>query len=125
MNTTSLIGRLKPGMTVTTADGTKLGTIAELYCGADRVDSTGHVDEEHCTHLEVHTGLFGSGPVLFIPASAVGSVMDKHVRLNVDVNTVREQGSWTRRPPDEPKEGRLGVEQEAAAIATGRIVKPN
>ena len=124
MDSTSLIGRLKPGMTVATADGKKLGKIAELYYGADQLDSTGHVDEEHCTHLEVHAGLFGSGQVLFIPATALASVDDKHVRLNMDAATVREQGKWTRRPPGEPKGEGLDAEQEAAGIAKSNIVKP-
>jgi hypothetical protein len=125
MEYADIIGRLNVGMPVWTADGKKLGTIAELYCGSDRVDSTGHRDDEHCTHLEVHAGLFGSGLVLFIPVDAVASVADKHVRLTMDTTTVHDQGNWIRRPPDDPKEERFDVEHEAAGIAAARIVKPS
>jgi hypothetical protein len=119
MESTNVMGQLQRGMAVWTADGHKLGKIVAICCGSDQVDCTGHCDDEHCSHLEIHTGRLGKGLVLYVPCYAVAHVTGKQVWLNVDAATVHEQGSWTRRPLDQPIQETLGdFEHEMAGIAT-------
>jgi hypothetical protein len=78
------IGDLKPGWTVVTNDGHRLGSVREVG--------------QH--FVEVSGGYFSAA--LFVPASAIANVENETVHLNVANGEVDAMG-WHRRPrsPDE------------------------
>ncbi len=90
------IARIRKGMEVTTADGQKLGKVAEVWAGTDPTASNPRCDEEICSRLEVHGGGVFSRKVRYIPYNAIADVTDK-VTLNVDAATVDER-AWNARP---------------------------
>ena len=90
------IARIRKGMEVNTADGQKLGKVAEVWAGTDPTASNPRCDEEICSRLEVHGGGFLSRTVRYIPYNAIAVVADK-VTLNVDAATVDER-AWNAPP---------------------------
>jgi hypothetical protein len=73
------IGDLKPGWTVVTNDGHRLGNVREVG-----------------QHFVEVSGGFLSGP-LYVPASAIGNVEHETVHLNVANGEVDAKG-WHQRP---------------------------
>ncbi len=96
MASENVVARVRKGMEVHTADGQKLGKIAYVWVGSDPSSSTARCDEEVCSRIEVHRGLFAPR-VLYLPYNVIGQVSGKHVMLNVDANTLNEK-DWGRRP---------------------------
>ena len=97
MMTESIIARVRKGMEVHTADGKKLGKVAEVWLGTDPTAANPRCDEEICSRLEVHSGGLFKRSVLYVPYSAIANVTADHVTLSVDAATVNEH-DWTKKP---------------------------
>jgi hypothetical protein len=85
---TGQVGKQSVGMPVVTNDGAALGTIAEVWRGADAADHAPHDDT---------LGVRGAEGMLYIPTHAVARVADQQVRLTVDMAQVTARG-WRYRP---------------------------
>ena len=93
----NLIAQIHAGMHVHTADGTDLGKITQVWYGSDPGASSIRCDEEVCSRVEVHHGLFGR-EVLYIPYSAIARVSGKVVTLTIAAALVPEQEEWYHKP---------------------------
>ena len=91
------IGQVRTGMEVRTADGHKLGTVAQVWYGTDLTAQDPECDAAVCSRLEVYHGVMVHH-VLYVPARAIAEVAGGHVTLNVDAATVNEQ-AWGTEPP--------------------------
>ncbi len=96
MASENVIARVRKGMEVHTADGQKLGKVAEVWLGTDPTASHPRCDEELCSRLEVHSGGVFKRSVRYVPYSAIANVSD-HVTLSVDAATVNGY-DWVQRP---------------------------
>ncbi len=96
MASENVIARVRKGMEVHTADGQKLGKVAEIWLGTDPTATHPRCDEELCSRLEVHSGGVFKRSVRYVPYSAIANVSD-HVTLNVDDALVNER-DWTKKP---------------------------
>lgn len=85
------------GMRVTTLDGSVLGTIAELWRGADATDHASHEDT-----LGVLPPELDGKAMLYVPSTAVGHVSGQDLALSVDLAQVTARG-WQYRPNWLPK----------------------
>ena len=97
MASENVIARVRKGMEVHTADGQKLGKVAEVWLGTDPTASNPLCDEELCSRLEVQSGGLFKRTSLYVPYSAIAGVAADHVTLNVDAATVRER-PWNQKP---------------------------
>ncbi len=97
MASENVIAQIRKGMEVHTADGQKLGKVAEIWLGTDPTASNPRCDEELCSRLEVHSGGLLKRTVLYVPYSAIANVAADHVTLTTEAATVREQ-AWTQKP---------------------------
>jgi hypothetical protein len=97
MASENIIAHVRKGMEVHTADGQKLGKVAEIWLGTDPTASNPRCDEELCSRLEVHGGSLLKRTVLYVPYSAIANVAADHVALNTDAATVQER-AWTQKP---------------------------
>ena len=95
----TIIGHVRPGMTVHTWDGQKLGTVAQVWYGTDPTAQDPQCDEAVCSRLEVYHGVVVHR-VLYVPCSALATVAAGHVTLNVDAATVNEKGTGHRATVD-------------------------
>jgi hypothetical protein len=86
--------QLREGMEVSTADGTKLGKISQVWFGTS-VGGPTAIEEETC--FELHRVILGREH-LYLPCRLVSEVRSDAVRLSVDEQTVRETPSWHRKP---------------------------
>ncbi|MGH2346946.1 MAG: hypothetical protein ACRDG4_17105 [Chloroflexota bacterium] len=92
---TGKVGKQSIGKPVVTNDGMALGTIAELWRGADAADHAPHDDT---------LGVGQAEGMLYIPTHAVASASDQEVRLTVDMAQVTARG-WRYRPEWLPGDG--------------------
>ncbi len=92
----TVLSQVRTGMEVRSSDGGSLGKVKAIWYGTDPATSTERCDEEICSRLEVHHGLFGR-EVLYIPYSAIAGVTDGSVMLNVDADTVHAS-TWNQKP---------------------------
>ena len=60
MASENVIAQVHKGMEVHTADGQKLGKVAEIWLGTDPTATNPRCDEELCSRLEVHSGAYSS-----------------------------------------------------------------
>ncbi len=97
MASENVVARVRKGMEVHTADGQKLGKVAEVWLGTDPTATHPRCDEEVCSRLEVHSGGLFKRSVLYVPYSAISGVGANHVTLRVDAATVNEH-DWTKKP---------------------------
>ncbi len=97
MASENVIAQVRAGMEVHTADGQKLGKVAEIWLGTDPTATNPRCDEEICSRLEVHAGGFFKRSVLYVPYSAIANVSADHVTLTVDAATVNEH-DWRKKP---------------------------
>ena len=85
---TGNLGTRNIGMTVLTSDGVALGTVTELWRGADAADHAPHDDT------------FGVGEgagLLYIPTNAVARTTNQEMHLTVAMAQVTARG-WRYRP---------------------------
>jgi quinol monooxygenase YgiN len=112
--------QIHKGMEVRSADGVKLGKVAEVWVGSDPADSTAPWDDDACSRLEVHE----RGGPLYIPCSAIAGVSGKGVTLNVDATTARTM-PWHYRPswlaPAEPEDLRRFVPGQGFSAPATRV----
>ena len=90
-----LIPRIRDGMKVEDADGDAVGTVDELMLpvGADlRANMPGRE-----AHIKVKVGIMGLGGHWYIPVSAVRTVVDDRVILDVDQTRLEKLG-WDKAP---------------------------
>ena len=90
-----LIPRIRDGMNVEDADGDAVGTVDELVLpvGADvRGTAPGHE-----ARIKVRVGIMGLGGHWYIPLSAVRTVVDDRVILDVDQTRLGKMG-WDKAP---------------------------
>jgi hypothetical protein len=92
---TSEVGTHNIGKQVVTSDGVALGTIAELWRGADAADHAPHDDT---------LGVGQAEGMLYIPTNAVAQTSGQEVRLTVDMAQVTARG-WRYRPGWLPGDG--------------------
>ena len=85
-------GGLHIGMQVNTSDGGALGTITQLWLGADATDHATHEDT-----LGVRRPAPDDAGLLYIPSHAVARVSDSSVILSVDQAQVTARG-WRFAP---------------------------
>lgn len=99
--------QLHKGMTVQTADGAKLGAIAEVWVGTDPLDTTAAWDEDLCSRVEVHAFHQQGGP-LYIPYHVLAAVTGQRVTLTVDAATIHTR-NWHHRPSWLPPQAVGGI----------------
>ncbi len=97
MASENVVARVRKGMEVHTADGQKLGKVAEVWLGTDPTATHPRCDEELCSRLEVHSGGVLKRSVLYVPYNAIGAVSPNEVTLTVDAATVNSH-DWVQRP---------------------------
>ena len=97
MASENVIAQVRKGMEVHTADGQKLGKVAEVWLGTDPTATNPRCDEEICSRLEVHQGSFFKRSVLYVPYSAIADVAAGRVTLSIDAATVNER-DWIKQP---------------------------
>lgn len=90
--------QVRHGMAVHTSDGHTLGKVERVWYGTDPTADNPRCDEEVCSRLEVHHGVFLRRTAMYVPTSAIAEVAGKHVTLNVDAATVNEH-DWIKLPP--------------------------
>jgi hypothetical protein len=90
-----LIPRIRDGMQVEDADGDAVGTVDELMLpvGTDLRGTTPGRE----AHIKVRVGIMGIGGHWYIPVSAVRTVVDDRVILDVDQTRLDEMG-WGEPP---------------------------
>ncbi len=76
------------GMQVVTSDGVALGTVTELWRGADAAD--------HAPHDDTY-GVGGGADLLYIPTHAVARTTGQEMHLTVAMAQVTARG-WRYRP---------------------------
>ncbi len=92
---TGSVGTQSIGMKVTTSDGVALGTVAQLWRGADAADHAPHDDT---------FGVWGrGGPHCIFPTNAVARTTDQEMHLTVAMAQVTARG-WRYRPEWIPQE---------------------
>jgi hypothetical protein len=96
MQQQDLLMSIREGMTVEDADGDKVGTAAELVPPAGASEA----------YIKVSVGLLSIGGHWYIPLSAVRTVVDDRVILDVDQTKLEDMGF--DKPPGEP--ARKGVD---------------
>jgi hypothetical protein len=96
MTSEDAIAQARAGMEVRTADGQKLGTVAEVWYSTDPTAQDPQCDEAVCSRLEVYHG-FLVHRVLYVPVRVIAAVAHGHVTLTVDAATVNEQ-AWGTEP---------------------------
>jgi hypothetical protein len=82
------VGTQSIGKKVVTSDGVALGTISELWRGADAADHAPHDDT---------FGVGGGADRLYIPTNAVARTTDQELHLTVAMAQVTARG-WRYRP---------------------------
>ncbi len=102
MATRSMIAQIRVGMRVTSADGKALGTITQVWIGADARARGTPWDAAAC--LVVDRGDWGRARTLYLPCYAVADVAGEQVNLNVDA-ALADAMPWNLAPADPPAGG--------------------
>ena len=97
MQQQDLLTTIREGMQVEDADGDKVGTVAELCLPGSAGSSPSAMTKVAC--IKVSVGLLSIGGHWYIPLSAVRTVVDDRVILDVDQTRLGDLGF------DKPPEG--------------------
>ncbi len=97
MASENMIAQVRKGMEVHTADGHKLGKVAEVWLGTDPTATNPRCDEEICSRLEVTSGGVFKRSVLYVPANTIANVTANQVILSLDAAAVNDR-DWVQRP---------------------------
>jgi hypothetical protein len=84
-------------MQVEDADGDAVGTVDELMLPVGT--QPGGTTPDHEAHIKVKVGIMGIGGHWYIPLSAVRTVVDDRVILDVDQTRLGDMG-WDTAPGD-------------------------
>lgn len=97
MQQQDLLTTIREGMQVEDADGDKVGTVAELCLPTGVGTSPSAVSK--AAYIKISVGLLSIGGHWYIPLSAVRTVVDDRVILDVDQTRLGDLGF--DRPPEE------------------------
>ena len=97
MQQQDLLTTIREGMQVEDADGDKVGTVADLCLPTEAGSSPSAVST--AAYIKVSVGLLSIGGHWYIPLSAVRTVVDDRVILDVDQTRLGDLGF--DKPPEE------------------------
>lgn len=97
MQQQDLLTTIREGMSVEDADGDSVGTVSELCLPASAGSSPSA--QSNAAYIKVSVGLLSIGGHWYIPLSAVRTVVDDRVILDVDQTKLGDMGF--DKPPEE------------------------